>query len=107
MSSDWIRSWSLSKKIKEGLLKMDAQGFECKILEGMGGEVAEQIDVMKFEYADHWLFAHGCMDLLPRVMNYSFDVYRDYENGAFTWMVDGDTDLGTNVIIDLIATKKS
>ena len=40
-------------------------------------------------------------------MNYSFDVYRDYENGAFTWMVDGDTDLGTNVIIDLIATKKS
>ena len=95
-----------SKKIKVGLLKMDAQGFECKILEGMGGEVAEQIDVMKFEYADHWLFSHGCMDLLPRVMNYSFDVYRDYENGAFTWMVDGDTDLGTNVIIDLIATKK-
>jgi FkbM family methyltransferase len=41
-----------SKKIKVGLLKMDAQGFECKILEGMGGEVAEQIDVMKFEYAD-------------------------------------------------------
>jgi hypothetical protein len=84
MSSDWIRSWSLSKKIKEGLLKMDAQGFECKIVEGKGEEVAEQIDVMKFENADHLIFVHGWMDLLQRVMNYSFDVYRGYENGAFT-----------------------
>ena len=73
-----------SKKIKVGLLKMDAQGFECKIVEGKGEEVAEQIDVMKFENADHLLFVHGWMDLLQRVMNYSFDVYRGYENGAFT-----------------------
>ena len=85
---------------------MDAQGFECKIVEGKGEEVAEQIDVMKFENADHLLFVHGWMDLLQRVMYYSFDVYRGYENGAFTQMVDGDTDLGTNVISDLIATKK-
>jgi hypothetical protein len=59
-----------SKKIKVGLLKMDAQGFECIFLEGMGGEVTEKIDVMKFQYADLWLFAHGCMDLLPQVMNF-------------------------------------
>ena len=33
------------------LMKMDAQGFECKILEGMGSNLASKITMVKFEYA--------------------------------------------------------
>ena len=53
-----------SKNIKIGLVKLDAQGFECNVLEGMGQELAQTIDVIKLEYAKKWLDAHECTDLL-------------------------------------------
>ena len=58
------------------LMKMDAQGFECNILEGMGYAIADTIKEIKFEYATNkWLTAHGCTDLLKRFRDFEFDVY--------------------------------
>lgn len=61
------------------LLKLDSQGFECKILEGMGKNIAGKIDSIKFEFAKKWLDGQKCEDLLPRLRKYGFQVTR--ENG--------------------------
>mmetsp|Transcript_21575 Transcript_21575/g.31934 ORF Transcript_21575/g.31934 Transcript_21575/m.31934 type:complete len:362 (+) Transcript_21575:108-1193(+) len=58
------------------LVKMDAQGFECKIMEGMGSEIADTIKEVKFEYAHKWLMAQNCTDLLERFRAFDFDLYR-------------------------------
>jgi FkbM family methyltransferase len=42
------------------LVKMDAQGFECRILEGMGIGLASTVSLIKTEIADHWLNNQGC-----------------------------------------------
>ena len=57
------------------LMKMDAQGFECNIMEGMGDAIADTIEEIKFEYAKKWLTAHGCSDLLKRFRDFEFDLY--------------------------------
>ena len=69
-----------SNSIHVKLMKMDAPGYECKILEGMGKDLAEKIGIVKFEYAGKWLQGHGCMDILPRMSkNYLFDIYRKWK----------------------------
>jgi len=62
------------------LVKMDAQGFECEILKGMGQEVADKIHHVHFEKADLFLKAHNCEDLLQRFHGFGFDIYRDQQN---------------------------
>lgn len=57
------------------LLKLDAQGFECNILEGMGPNIPKTIKAIKFEWARKWLEAQGCLDLLPRLRNAGLDLY--------------------------------
>ena len=57
----------LNTDIDVKLMKMDAQGFECNILEGMGNDIANAIGVMKFEWAAKWLTAQNCTDFLPCV----------------------------------------
>mmetsp|Transcript_17877 Transcript_17877/g.27797 ORF Transcript_17877/g.27797 Transcript_17877/m.27797 type:complete len:275 (-) Transcript_17877:191-1015(-) len=59
------------------LVKMDAQGFECNILDGMGSGIASSIDTLKFECADKFLRGHGCSGthLLERFFNFGFYVY--------------------------------
>lgn len=94
-----------SKKIKVGLVKMDAQGFECKILEGMGQELAQKIHVIKFEYARKHLNAHGCEDLLPRMSQYSFDVYAGYANG-FSGLLNTSESSKLRGMVELFASKK-
>mmetsp|Transcript_1084 Transcript_1084/g.2250 ORF Transcript_1084/g.2250 Transcript_1084/m.2250 type:complete len:364 (-) Transcript_1084:103-1194(-) len=95
-----------SNNINVKLLKMDAQGYECKILEGMGADLAEKIDIVKFEYAGQWLRGHGCMDILQRVRKYRFNIYKKYENGNFLDWLDGEkTNLGGNMHLDLFASK--
>ncbi|KAL7545665.1 hypothetical protein ACHAWF_009013 [Thalassiosira exigua] len=42
--------------IKIKLVKMDAQGFECFVLDGMGSKLAQRIDAIKLEYAKKWLW---------------------------------------------------
>ena len=68
------------ENIHVGLLKMDAQGFECNIIEGMGQKLANSISVVKFECATTHLLAHGCLDLLPKMSNHSFDMYKKIED---------------------------
>lgn len=65
-----------SNRLHIPLMKMDAQGYECKIMEGIGEQLANQIDNVKFEYARNCLKAHGCTDLLTFFRKYGFDVYK-------------------------------
>ena len=58
------------------LLKLDAQGFECHIMEGMGPKIPKTIQAVKFEWAKKWIDAQGCLDLLPRLRNAGFNIYR-------------------------------
>ncbi|KAL3817665.1 hypothetical protein ACHAXA_002010 [Cyclostephanos tholiformis] len=95
-----------SERIKVGLMKMDAQGFECNILEGMGRELAECIDVLKFEHTLRWLSEQGCTDLLPRLSDYSFDLYRDYNGGKFGGLVNISVGLPCK-FCELFAKRKS
>ena len=55
-------------------MKLDAQGFECQILDGMSSETAANIHVIKFEQDSEKLKQQGCMDLLPRLRSYGFAV---------------------------------
>ena len=64
----------LSRNISIPLMKLDAQGFECQILEGMSDEIAANINQIKFEVAMHWLKDHHCMDLMPRLRKLGFAI---------------------------------
>ena len=55
-------------------VKMDCQGFECKAVDGFGA-LAQKMDSMKFEYAERFLRAQNCTDLVPRVKRLGFNVY--------------------------------
>ena len=61
--------------------KLDAQGFECRILEGMGPELASQIHVLHFEWATKWLQGQECLDLLDKVRQLGFEIHRDGLDG--------------------------
>ena len=58
------------------LMKLDAQGFECKILEGCGWEIAQYIETVSFEYSKKWLDAQNCMDLLATFRRLGFEIQR-------------------------------
>ncbi|KAL7516097.1 hypothetical protein ACHAWX_003949 [Stephanocyclus meneghinianus] len=55
-------------------VKMDCQGFECNAVDGMGA-IAEKIKCMKFEYAQKFLMAQGCTDIIPRLKKLGFGVF--------------------------------
>ena len=96
----------LNTDIDVKLMKMDAQGFECNILEGMGNDIANAIGVMKFEWAAKWLTAQNCTDFLPRLRNYGFDVYSKYDGGSrFSNLVEKNPG-GSNLVQDFFATRK-
>lgn len=89
----------LSHNISVPLMKLDAQGFECQILDGMSNETAANIHQIKFEVARHWLKEHDCMDLLPRLRNFGFAI-TDTKGGAI------DSDMVNCGVCDAYATKK-
>jgi FkbM family methyltransferase len=62
------------------LLKIDAQGFECYIMDGMGA-VLDRIRAMGTEIAQSWLDGQGCSDAgyLNRLRAAGFDIYLDYD----------------------------
>lgn len=86
------------------LTKIDVQGFECNILEGMGQEIASKIDAVKFEYSGRKLWAQECFDLMPRFRAYEFVIYRSYLNGIFNNTVVEENI--PNGMLDLFATRK-
>ena len=57
------------------LMKMDAQGFECEILDGMGEELAASVYHIHFEKAEHWQNAHGCNDFLAKFRHLGYTIY--------------------------------
>lgn len=73
------------------LVKMDVQGYECRLLKGMGTDIAEKIDVLKLEYAPKWLRGQGCMDLTPTLKKLGFGIYRNRANGVFAGKTDQDS----------------
>jgi len=94
-----------SDDIDVKLMKLDAQGFECNILEGMGNDVANAIGAIKFEWAAKWLNAQNCTDFLPRLRNYGFDVYKKYTGESrFSNLIETDPE-GAKLYTDLYATR--
>lgn len=86
---------------------MDAQGFECSIVEGMG-DVAGIIDVLKFEYSPMFLHSHGCFDLVSQLMKF-LDIYTTFNNGEFSGLTDNtgaEVITETNGGFDLFASKR-
>ena len=88
------------------LTKMDAQGFECNVLQGMGGELAKKVGLLKFEYETRFLRPLNCMDLVERVKDYGFDIYRDYKDGQFSSPIEGDHLGVTDTTSELYALRK-
>lgn len=64
----------LSHNISIPLMKLDAQGFECQILDGMSPEIASSIKRIKFELAQKWLQQQDCTDFLPHLRNFGFTI---------------------------------
>ena len=69
------------------LMKLDAQGFECQILEGIGHDLANLIGKIKFEVAPKWLKGQHCNDLFTKFRNLGFVLRRE---GQTTEVIDGD-----------------
>mmetsp|Transcript_11894 Transcript_11894/g.25346 ORF Transcript_11894/g.25346 Transcript_11894/m.25346 type:complete len:346 (+) Transcript_11894:131-1168(+) len=90
--------------IKIKLMKMDAQGFECNILEGIGVLLAKTIDVIKFEYASQLLHQQGCMNLIQRLYGLGFIVSKQFVNGGFRDAIDSIEGENITNPIDLFAS---
>ncbi|KAL3785108.1 hypothetical protein HJC23_006157 [Cyclotella cryptica] len=58
------------------LVKMDAQGFECNVVDGMG-VLAKKMIGIKFEHEPKFLHAQGCVDLVSRIRRLGFKVFKD------------------------------
>ena len=56
------------------LIKLDAQGFECQILDGLHQNLANRIKKVKFEVAVQHLRPQGCMNLFDRFRQLGFEI---------------------------------
>jgi FkbM family methyltransferase len=63
---------------KVPLLKIDAQGFECRIMDGMG-VVVDRMGLIATEIAQTWLIGQGCSDVgyFDRLHAAGFDIFTD------------------------------
>ena len=64
----------LSDEVAIPLVKMDAQGFECQVLDGTSRSAANHVQTIKFEMASKWLRQQNCLDLLPRLRQLNFNI---------------------------------
>lgn len=62
------------------LVKLDAQGFECQILQGIDPPLAKTISKIKLEVAPKWLRQQGCLDLYQGFEKLGFTVRREGSN---------------------------
>ena len=67
----------LKSTVRIPLMKLDAQGFECEILNGFSPGIAANIRLIKFEMAAKWLDQQQCFDLLPRLRKFNFTITSD------------------------------
>eukprot|EP00553_Chaetoceros_curvisetus_P004437 CAMPEP_0204612454 /NCGR_PEP_ID=MMETSP0717-20131115/540_1 /ASSEMBLY_ACC=CAM_ASM_000666 /TAXON_ID=230516 /ORGANISM="Chaetoceros curvisetus" /LENGTH=187 /DNA_ID=CAMNT_0051624545 /DNA_START=542 /DNA_END=1105 /DNA_ORIENTATION=- len=61
------------------VMKLDAEGFECHILEGIGQDLANKLQKVKFEVDQNHLGKQKCTDLLTRFRDKGFDIKTDDE----------------------------
>ena len=95
-----------SKYMDVKLMKIDAQGYECKVLDGMGSNIIQKVDLIKLEYAYQWLEQHDCLDYLSRIRDYGFDLYLKYPRKAgFQKLDNGNPEGLTKRAHDLMASK--
>eukprot|EP00550_Attheya_septentrionalis_P003522 CAMPEP_0198300394 /NCGR_PEP_ID=MMETSP1449-20131203/48060_1 /TAXON_ID=420275 /ORGANISM="Attheya septentrionalis, Strain CCMP2084" /LENGTH=344 /DNA_ID=CAMNT_0044002217 /DNA_START=193 /DNA_END=1227 /DNA_ORIENTATION=- len=97
----------LSSDADVKLMKIDAQGFECKILDGWSEDTAGSIETIKMEYADHWLEGQGCMDLVPKFIRYGFDVFHGHNGGLNFGNQYFENPSRKNAVMDIFAKNKN
>jgi len=90
-----------AKGLNVKLMKIDAQGFECRVFEGMGVEIAEKVEQIKFEWAPRWVDGQNCTDLIPRIHGYGFDIYMKGN------LVDEAPRGSSSLVVDLLAKKST
>ncbi len=95
---DFVFNDIVKDRIDIQLLKLDAQGYECRILAGMSDAIGSSIQQVKFEYAQKWIKAQNCTDFFPRLRQFGFNIYRG-EN-----LVTDDESVKA-ALVDLIAKK--
>ena len=67
----------LSDQVDVPFAKLDAQGFECNIVEGMGDTLPQRIHSVKFEVSPKFLNAQGCSDLMSRFRKKGYTLYSE------------------------------
>ena len=89
-----------------GLMKLDAQGLECQIVEGMPQVLTSKVLKIHTELAGKWLRGHGCSPpiYLNQLRAAQFDVYLNNKGGSKTILVPGDNVPGG--ILTVTALKK-
>eukprot|EP00978_Attheya_sp_CCMP212_P008102 scaffold18862_cov55-Attheya_sp.AAC.1 len=97
----------LSSDADVKLMKIDAQGFECKIVDGWSEDTAASIETIKMEYADHWLEGQGCMDIVPKFIRYGFDVFNGHKGGLNFGNQYFENPSRKNMVIDIFAKNKN
>jgi FkbM family methyltransferase len=89
------------------LLKIDAQGFECRIMDGMVA-VLDRISAVGTEIAQSWLIGQGCSDVgyFDRLRAAGFDIFNHYDfvTGGKVLMTAGEP--MTETLFDVIALRR-
>lgn len=85
---DSILDATSSSLLHVSFMKLDAQGFECHIVNGMSQELANKIHKIKFEVALNHLRNQKCTDLLTRFRSRGFSIKTENEKRK----IEGDTD---------------
>lgn len=67
----------ISPNVHVAFSKMDAQGFECNIVNGIGATLAKKIGQVKFEVSRNHLNNHGCLDLLSKFRTLGYTIYHE------------------------------
>lgn len=64
------------------LMNMGVKGsYNCRILKGFGQDIVNNIEMIKFEYATHWLDGQDCTDLALNLVNYGLTAFRNNVSG--------------------------
>jgi FkbM family methyltransferase len=84
------------------LMKLDAQGFECFIIDGMGS-VLKKTQIVKAEIANKWLKRfEGCSDtiMLEKLRSHNYKVYRK------NVLISKGDPIRKGTIFDIVAKKQ-
>jgi hypothetical protein len=86
---------------------MHAQGFECRIMDGMGA-VLDRIGAIGTEIAQTWLVGQGCSDVgyFDRLHAAGFDIYTNYTSSTGKGVLITKPLITATGIYDLVALKR-